>query len=169
MCKEQFDLSVNLGKLRLKNPIILGSGPCGRTARGLIKYVELGCAAVITKTITPEPVEGNPSPRDVVMGKELLFEASGTPNLGYRAMLDEIKRAKDSIKDDAFIVVNITAENQDEFAMMAKGFENVGADAIEVAIFGCANYKMGSKIREAYWEKTSERIISVIKGISGTW
>jgi len=39
MVKAMTDLSVRLGSLKLKNPLILGSGPCGRTARGLIKNV----------------------------------------------------------------------------------------------------------------------------------
>ena len=159
------DLRTKLGGLTLKNPLILASGPCGRTALGLTKYIELGFAAVITKTITPEPVVGNPSPRDVVYDKQLLWEASGTPNMGYVAMLEEIKKAKDMIKDSGYIGVNITAEDPEDFARMAAGFEKAGADAIEVAIFGCPNYKPGTKIKEAYWEQTPERIKSVVGGI----
>ncbi len=159
------DLRVKMGGLTLKNPLILGSGPNGRTALGLAKYIELGFAAVITKTITPEPVAGNPSPRDVVYDKELLWESSGTPNMGYKAMLEEIKKAKDMIKDSGYIAVNITAEDPEDFARMSVGFEKAGADAIEVAIFGCPNYPHGTKIQEAYWEQTPERIKRVVEGI----
>jgi dihydroorotate dehydrogenase (NAD+) catalytic subunit len=159
------DLSVKVGDLTLKNPLILGSGPCGRTALGLAKYVELGFAAVITKTITPEPVLGNPSPRDIVHDPKLLWESSGTPNMGFVKMLDEIKRAKDMIKGKGLIVVNITAEDPEDFARMAEGFEKAGADALEVAIFGCPNYIPGTKIQEAYWEQTPERIKLVVEGI----
>ena len=159
------DLSVKIGDLTLKNPLILGSGPCGRTALGLAKYVELGFAAVITKTITPEPVLGNPSPRDIVHDPKLLWESSGTPNMGYVAMLEEIKRAKDMIKGRGHIVVNITAEDPEDFARMAEGFEKAGADALEVAIFGCPNYIPGTKIHDAYWEQTPERIKMVVEGI----
>jgi dihydroorotate dehydrogenase subfamily 1 len=165
MTKVKPDLSVQLGSLKLKNPLILGSGPCGRVARGLIKYAELGFAAMITKTITPEPVFGNPAPRDVWGGKELLWEASGTPNIGFQAMVEEIKKARDRINDSAYIVVNITAEDPEDFARMASGFEKAGAHAIELAIFGCMNYKLGTKIQEGYWERTAERIKMVIKGI----
>jgi len=165
MGKTKPDLSVKLGSLKLKNPLILASGPCGRTARGLKKYAELGFAAMITKTITPEPVEGNPSPRDVWAGSQLLFEASGTPNMGFKAMVEEIKKAKGEIKNNAYIIVNITAEDPDDFTRMASGFEKAGADAIEIAIFGCPNYKIGTKIKEAYWEQSPERIKMVVKEV----
>lgn len=159
------DLRVRIGNLKLRNPLILGAGPCGRVARGLIKYAELGFGAVVTKTITPEPWGGNPPPRDVMIGRDILLESSGIPNVGYRVMVDEIKEAKRKIKNGTLVVVNITSEEPDQFAEMSAGFENAGADAIEVAIFGCPNYKPNTKISAAYWEKTPERIEAVIRAV----
>lgn len=159
------DLSVKIGSLRLRNPLILGAGPAGRVALGLIKYAELGFGAVVTKTITPEPWGGNPTPRDIMRGKDILFESSGIPNVGYKVMIEEIKEAKDKIKNRTPIIVNITSETPEEFAEMSYGFERAGADAIELAIFGCPNYKPGTKISKAYWEKTPERIELVIKTV----
>ena len=57
------DLRVKIGKLELKNPVILASGTCGfgEEIKDLIDIKKLG--AIVTKTITPNKREGNPPPR----------------------------------------------------------------------------------------------------------
>jgi len=166
MIKAKPDLSVTVGDLKLKNPLILAAGPCSRVARGLIKYAESGFAAVVTKTITPEPWGGNPPPRDfVVNNRTLLLESSGIPNVGFKVMVQEVKKAKEVIKDDALVVVNITSEDPEQFAEMSSGFEKAGADAIELAIFGCPNYKPDTRISTCYWEKTPDRVHAVVKSV----
>ncbi len=167
MVKARPDLSVTVGDLKLKNPLIMASGPCGRVARGLIKYTELGFAAVVTKTITPEPWGGNPAPRDIVVAPDTLLESSGLPNVGLKAMIPEINKAKEEIKDSAFVVPNITAEEPEQFAEMAFEFEKAGADAIEIAIFGCPNYmgRTDTRISTRYWEQTPDRVETVVKAV----
>lgn len=160
----KLDLSVKIGELELRNPLILAAGPPGRVARGLIKYIDLGFAAVVTKTITREPWPGNPSPRDFVIGKQLL-ESSGIPNVGLKTMVEEVKKAKNVIKDRGYVISNIQGENPEEFTEMAREFEKGGADAIELAISGCSSYKPGTNIACSYWEKTPERIFEVVKAV----
>src|SRR5262245_64199077 len=59
------DLAVQLGRLRLANPIMVASGTFGyaREMAGLIDFSQLG--GVIPKTLTFMPRPGNPPPRTV--------------------------------------------------------------------------------------------------------
>ena len=49
------NLSVDLGNLVLKNPIMAASGPWSGNAEGIRKCIEAGAGAVVTETITMEP------------------------------------------------------------------------------------------------------------------
>ena len=55
------NLSVNIGKLKLQNPVMVASGTFGMEYRRLIDVKLLG--AVVTKTVTLKPRLGNPPPR----------------------------------------------------------------------------------------------------------
>ncbi|HDH57440.1 MAG TPA: dihydroorotate dehydrogenase, partial [Bacteroidetes bacterium] len=57
------DLTVSLGSLKLKNPVLVASGTFGYGTEyaQLIDVSKLG--GIITKTITSRPRPGNPAPR----------------------------------------------------------------------------------------------------------
>ena len=167
------DLSVQIGKQTLWNPLILASGGMGRTARGLIAFAEAGCSAVISKTITPDPWDGNPSPRVMEVGDYDLINCEGLPNLGREAFIGEIRRAKAAVKD-SLIVPNLTGNTIEEFVRAAMDFEQAGADALEVTVYGCRNFKPGTRIAASYWSQTPERIYEVTKAVKdrvsiGVW
>ena len=84
------DLSVNLGRgLLLKNPVMVASGTLGRDGYGAcLERLDLSAlGAVVLKTITEEPREGNPPPhvgpgREGLNGQEPFVQnpsASATP------------------------------------------------------------------------------------------
>ena len=75
------DLSVSLGRLRLKNPILVASGTFGyvREMAGFVHLERLG--GVIPKTVTRRPRAGNPTPRTVETPSGLL-NAIGLDNDG---------------------------------------------------------------------------------------
>lgn len=56
-------MEINLGNLKLKNPVLLASGTFDRSITKQIDISKLG--AVITKTITLRPRAGNPLPHIV--------------------------------------------------------------------------------------------------------
>ncbi len=172
MTKAKPDLSVTVGELKLKNPLILSSGEMGRVARGLIKYAELGFAAVVSKSSTPEPWGGNPAPFNIHFPERTFFVGSqGDPNVGFKAFLPEIKKAKDVIKGSAFVVANIDPEELETTVEMAREFEKAGADALEVKTMGCPNYNpdptkpVTSKIALHYWMQTPERTETITKAV----
>ena len=78
------DLSTNLGRLTLKNPIMTASGTFGyaREMQEVVDISKLG--AVVPKTITAEPRIGNPPWRTVETAGGLL-NAIGLDNDGVEA------------------------------------------------------------------------------------
>ena len=59
------DLAVTLGRLHLKNPILVASGTFGyaREMASAVDFSRLG--GIIPKTVTRQPRAGNPPPRTV--------------------------------------------------------------------------------------------------------
>ncbi len=82
------DLHVNIGSLRLHNPVLVAAGTFGyglEFARA-IQLDRLG--ALITKTLTRQPREGNPPPRLVETPSGML-NAVGLQNIGLDAFLHD--------------------------------------------------------------------------------
>jgi dihydroorotate dehydrogenase (NAD+) catalytic subunit len=75
------DLSVRLGRLHLKNPILVASGTFGyaREMAGVVDFPRLG--GIIPKTVTKQPRVGNPPPRTVETPSGML-NAIGLDNDG---------------------------------------------------------------------------------------
>jgi dihydroorotate dehydrogenase (NAD+) catalytic subunit len=75
------DLSVTLGRLRLRNPILVASGTFGyaKEMEGVVDFARLG--GVIPKTVTRQPRAGNRPPRTVETPSGML-NAIGLDNDG---------------------------------------------------------------------------------------
>src|SRR5437879_13321125 len=75
------DLSVTLGRLALKNPILVASGTFGyaREMAGIVDFAKLG--GIIPKTVTRQPRVGNTPPRTVETPSGML-NAIGLDNDG---------------------------------------------------------------------------------------
>ena len=80
------DLSVQLGPLRLKNPVMVASGTFGygEEYADFIDLKQLG--AVVVKGISLQPRPGNPPPR-LVETPSGLINAIGLENVGVEAFL----------------------------------------------------------------------------------
>ena len=137
------DLSVSLGRIHLKNPVLVASGTFGygEEYQDLVEPAELG--GIITKTVTIEPREGNPPPRLAETPAGLL-NSIGLENPGIEVFLKEklprLKRLKTRI------IVNIAGENKTEYLDLAEklGRER-GIDALEVNI-SCPNVQKGGLV-----------------------
>ncbi len=88
MTFDKIDLSVKIGKIKLKNPVMVASGTfgCGEEYAQFFDINRLG--ALVTKTITLEPREGNPSPRTVETPSGML-NAIGLENPGVEKFIEE--------------------------------------------------------------------------------
>lgn len=141
-------IRIQLGRIQLKTPLILASGPIGRCAQGLSQASSSGLGAVVTKTITLKPRKGNPSIRILPYGGRSIVNCEGLPNLGVNSMAEELKSLK-SIYPNAIVVPSLSANIKEEFYIMAERMEAAGADALELALHGCHNVAEASKATPA--------------------
>lgn len=110
-------LAVTLGRLRLKNPILVASGTFGyaREMAGLVDFAKLG--GIIPKTVTQQPRIGNPPPRTVETPSGML-NAIGLDNDGIDHFLEHHVPYLRTLP--TAIIANIAGKTADEFVVMAE-------------------------------------------------
>ncbi len=85
------DLSVNIGGIRMKNPVIAASGTVGygQEYYGLIDFNKIG--AIVLKTITRLPQQGNPQPRinETATGTGMINRI-GLQNVGVEKLISDM-------------------------------------------------------------------------------
>jgi dihydroorotate dehydrogenase (NAD+) catalytic subunit len=133
-------LDVQLGRLRLANPIAVASGTFGyaREMAGLIDMSRLG--GIVPKTITQQPRPGNPPPRTVETTGGML-NSIGLDNDGIEAFLQKQLPYLASLR--TAVIVSIAAKTCEEFVAMAGRLEGVpGINALELNM-SCPNVSGG--------------------------
>ncbi len=134
------NLTTNLGKLKLKNPVLVASGTFGygEEYAELINLNKLG--GIITKAVTLKPKEGNPPPRLAETPSGLL-NAIGLQNPGIEVFIQE--KLPFLRKFDTKIIVNIAGEEEKEYLQLTERLSRTkGIDALEVNI-SCPNVEKG--------------------------
>lgn len=133
-------ISVNLGGLKLQNPVTLASGTFGYASE-LGKLSEVNSlGAVFTKAITLEPRLGNPSPR-ICETPSGMLNAIGLENVGVEAFIKDKMPYLKKIK--AKCIVNVAGSSIQDYAEVINRLEDVkGVDAYEINI-SCPNVKKG--------------------------
>jgi len=123
------DLSVKVGNVTLKNPIMPASGTFSTEYSQAIDLNRLG--ALVCKTVSRHYRAGNPPPRvSEVQGG--MINSIGLPTKGLEYFL-EVQLA-DYKRYTPPLVCSITAEKIEEFAAMARDVSVPGVDAIEINI-----------------------------------
>ncbi len=134
------DLEVNLGRLRLKNPVLTASGTFGyvREMAGFVELASLG--GVIPKTVTLRPRAGNPTPRTVETAAGML-NAIGLDNDGLEHFCTHHLPYLRTV--GTAIIANIAGESIEQFAQMAERLASEpGLAAVELNI-SCPNVSHG--------------------------
>lgn len=134
------DLSVQLLRLRLPNPILVASGTFGyaREMQAFVDFRRLG--GIIPKTVTPQARPGNPPPRTVETASGLL-NSIGLDNDGLDAFLS--KHLPALLHMGAPLIVNIAGRSTDEFAEMAHRLGEFPAIAALELNISCPNVSGG--------------------------
>ncbi len=134
------DLSVNIGPLKLKNPIMPASGTFGwgEEMEPFCDISKLG--AVVPKSVTVGPREGNPPPRTAETPCGMV-NAIGLQNPGIDAFL---KKHMPKLRSYGVpVIVSIAGFAIDEYRQLAELLDGVeGVSAIEVNI-SCPNVEGG--------------------------
>ncbi|MDR2443921.1 MAG: dihydroorotate dehydrogenase [Deltaproteobacteria bacterium] len=129
------DLTVKIGPLVLKNPVIAASGTFGYGLElsDFVPPESLG--AVIVKGLSLEPWPGNPLPR-LVESSGGLINAIGLENMGVEEF---IKNHLDKIKaTGATVGANIIGRTVEEYAQVAKCLAKTPIDFLELNV-SCPN------------------------------
>ena len=133
------NLTVNIGHLKLKNPVMTASGTFGY-GEEYSEFVDLNSlGAVVVKGISLKPMEGNPSPRicETPCG---MLNAIGLQNIGLKKFLKE--KLPYLRKFDTKVIVNVLGNTPEEYARLSGALDNAGVDGIELNV-SCPNVKKG--------------------------
>jgi dihydroorotate dehydrogenase (NAD+) catalytic subunit len=134
------DLAVQLGRLRLPNPILVASGTFGyaREMAGLVDMTRLG--GILPKTITTEPRTGNAPWRTIETAAGML-NSIGLDNDGIEAFVAHHLPYLGGL--GVPIIVSIAGRSHDEFVAMTRrlnGLEGIAAVELNVS---CPNVSGG--------------------------
>lgn len=133
------DMAVQIGSLRLKNPVMPASGTFSEE---MAEVFDLDClGAHVLKTITRERRSGNPTPR-VCEVQGGMLNAIGIPSKGLAAFIDKTLPFYDRF--DVPLVVSISAPTARDFAELARAVSLPGVAAIEANI-SCPNIEEDGK------------------------
>lgn len=133
-------LSIKIGKLKLKNPIMVASGTFGYAEefKGFIDLRKLG--AIVTKTITLKPRKGNLPPRTCETPSGML-NSIGLENPGLEVFIKE--KIPALLKIGPPVVVSIAAEEStEEFLVLVKRLNKIEQIAALELNISCPNVKV---------------------------
>ena len=134
------DLSVNIGNLKLKNPVLTASGTFGY-GEEYADFVDLNrLGGFIVKGTTLNHREGNPYPRMVETPSGML-NAVGLQNKGVDYFVNEIyPRIKDV---DSQVIVNVSGACIEDYVQVCEKLAPLEKiEAVEINI-SCPNVKQG--------------------------
>ena len=134
------NLSVNIGKLKLQNPVMVASGTFGYGVEyaQLLDLNQLG--AVVVKGIRLGPVRGNDTPRTVEVASGLI-NAIGLQGPGVDGFIKKYWPFLRTLKVPT--IINIWGTTVEEYAEVAERFDALGGGgALELNV-SCPNIKKG--------------------------
>jgi dihydroorotate dehydrogenase (NAD+) catalytic subunit len=134
------DLAVEIGAVRLRNPILAASGTFGYGVEfaHLVDLNRLG--GIVVKGLSREPMEGAPAPRLCETPSGML-NAVGLQNIGVRAfVLEKLPALR---KYDTAIIANVFGYSVEDYVEVIHVLEDAeGLAAYELNI-SCPNVKKG--------------------------
>lgn len=137
-------LSVNVGSVQFKNPIILASGTCG-FGRELSEYMDLSkLGALSSKGLTMLPRDGNQGVR-VAETPSGMLNCVGLQNPGVDAFL--ATELDYMYECGAGVVVNVAGHSNEDYIQMVEKLDpyKEKIDALELN-FSCPNVKEGCMV-----------------------
>ena len=156
------DLTCNLGRLKLKNPVMTASGTFGY-GKEYHEYFDISrLGAVVVKGIRMEPSHGNPTPRIAETAGGML-NAIGLQGPGVEKFLHGEDYLPFLRRTGATVVVNIWGKTLEEYGEVAARLdaESNGISALEINI-SCPNVKHGGAAFGTD-PKLAEAVVSLVR------
>ena len=135
------DLRIKIGSVDFKNPIFVASGTYGygTEVSELADITVLG--AIVTKSVTRYPREGNPPPR-IVETPSGMLNSIGLANIGVEAYIKIMIPLYEELKTP--IIMNIAGSTEDEYCEILELTELVSSNIVGYEInISCPNVNVG--------------------------
>ena len=156
------DLSVNIGSLTLKNPVMAASGTFGY-AKEFENFFDLNeIGGIVTKTVTPQPRPGNP-PRRIVELPNGMLNSIGLPNVGVDDFILEKMPFLQTLETNIF--VNVAGTSEDGFVECVDRLEDVPNISGYELNFSCPNVKGGTSFSTD--PAIAERLTTMVRKKTG--
>lgn len=156
------DLSIDLGFLKLKNPVIAASGTFGYGLEfePFVDLNELG--GIVIKGLYFSPREGNPPPR-LVETHSGLINAVGLQGIGVKRFSEEI--LPQLLKYKTAIIVNVCGDSEEEYCSVVDFLnKKEGIAGFELNI-SCPNIEKDG-LCPSLDPKSTHSIVKIVKKIS---
>jgi len=158
------DTSITIGKIKLKNPVMVASGTFGYAEefKDITNLKTLG--AIITKSLTLNPRQGNRPPRiwETTAG---MLNSIGLQNEGVE---DFINNKLDFLKIAGIpVIVSIAGHDINEYAELAEKLSSPAVSGFEINI-SCPNVKSQNKLFAQDPAQTAAVVKAVKKRTSKT-
>lgn len=149
-------LRTKIGSLEFPNPSMVASGIMDETGPSMVRMLESGAGAVVSKSVgsVPNPGHANPNFMEVSSG---CVNAMGLPNPGIEAFAEEMKIATAK----GAIVGSIYGASAKEFSELAEKMQEYGACAVELNL-SCPHAK-GYGIELGTDPKLVKSIVGAVK------
>ena len=158
----KIDLSVNLGTLKLSNPVIAASGTFGYGLEfsEIVDLNELG--GFCTKGLSMKSRTGNPVPRMVETTSGML-NAIGLENIGLDSFLKDKLPGLEKI--NSCLIVNFFGDTTTEYVEMASALSDVKrVDALELNV-SCPNVEQGG-IQLSSDPNILRRVVEAVRNVT---
>jgi dihydroorotate dehydrogenase (fumarate) len=150
------DLTVTIAGVKFPTCVMNASGTLCVTREELTALGRSRAGAIVTKSMTVEAREGNPSPRYFGFPGGSI-NSMGLPNLGYRAYAELIPELKRFGKP---VIASVAGLCEDDFPMIARVINEAAPDLIEINL-SCPN--IPGKPQIGYDADASERLIKRVR------
>lgn len=152
------NLEVKIGKLKLKNPVMVASGTFGEEYEEITDINSLG--AYVAKTITLKARTGNPPPR-IAETPSGMLNSIGLENKGLEYFIKEKVPFLKKLKVP--VIVSIAGGDEEEFKTLARKLGKIPeVSAIELNL-SCPNIRYG--LRETLIAQDAALTGAVVKAV----
>lgn len=154
-------LEVEVGGIRMKNPVMTASGTFGY-GEEFSPFIDLDkLGAIVLKGITLKPKRGNPPPRIIETSSGIL-NAIGLQNVGVEVLIN--KKLPYLQKFTTPVIINISGDTIEEYVELARKLDNIsqekGIAGLEINI-SCPNVQKGGIV----WGTEAQLTYKVVNNI----
>lgn len=134
------DLSIEIAGMHFRNPLLLASGFLGISQEIFNRLYRSGLGAVVSKSISVDPMEGYKGPTIVSINQKSYLNAIGLSNPGADAFSEEIS------SNTVPLIISLVGSSETEFPNLIKKFDKLNILGYEINLSCPHVAKMGMEV-----------------------